>query len=160
MTLCPIDVIPTLTRFAVEIKNTTGATRDAYRKVQEETSALEPTTIELRVNKKAGTRDGHGEFLRTFEGHIYSDAAGKFPAKLGSQWEEDVVTTEIARPSFIAWYRNRDTYANYQRFFGRAIKRKSNFFVRVFLPVQSQRLLSRAKLPESRHGLDAERPDG
>jgi hypothetical protein len=94
-----------LTTFAVEIKNTTGATRDAYRKVQEQTSAPEAITVELRANEKAPTRNGDGEALRTFEGHIYSDAAGEFPAQF-NDWEEAVVTTEIARRSFVAWYRN------------------------------------------------------
>jgi hypothetical protein len=94
-----------LTTFAVEIKNTTGATRDAYRKVQEQTSVPEALTVELRANEKAATKDGTGEALRIFEGHIYSDAAGKFPAAL-NEWEQEVVTTEIARPSFVAWYRN------------------------------------------------------
>jgi type III restriction enzyme len=94
-----------LTTFAVEIKNTTGATRDAYRKVQEQTSVQEAITVELRLNEKAATKDGNGEALRTFDGHIYSDADGKFPAKL-NEWEEEVVTTEVARRSFVAWYRN------------------------------------------------------
>jgi hypothetical protein len=94
-----------LTTFAVEIKNTTGATRDAYRKVQEQTSAPEAITVELRLNEKAATKNGNGGALHTFDGHIYSDADGKFPAKL-NEWEEEVVTTEIARRSFVAWYRN------------------------------------------------------
>lgn len=94
-----------LTTFAVEIKNTTGTTRDAYRKVQEQTSAPEAITVELRANEKAATKNGDGEALRTFEGHIYSDADGKFPTHL-NDWEEEVVTTEIARRSFVAWYRN------------------------------------------------------
>src|SRR5690606_38106608 len=34
-----------LAKFAVEIKNTTGATRDGYRKVQEQTAAPETVTI-------------------------------------------------------------------------------------------------------------------
>ena len=37
-----------LNRFAVEIKNTTGATRDSYRQVQEQTSERESVTIDLR----------------------------------------------------------------------------------------------------------------
>ena len=73
--------------------------------MQEQTSAPEAITVELRANEKAATKDGDGEALRTFEGHIYSDAAGKFPAHL-NEWEEEVVTTEIARRSFVAWYRN------------------------------------------------------
>jgi type III restriction enzyme len=94
-----------LATFAVEIKNTTGATRDAYRKVQEQTSAPEAITIELRANEKAPTKNGEGTTLRTFEGHVYSDPAGEFPAQL-NEWEEEVAATEIARRSFVAWYRN------------------------------------------------------
>jgi hypothetical protein len=98
-------VLDQLTTFTVEIKNTTGATRDAYRKVQEQTSAPEAITIELRANEKAATKNGQGEALRTFPGHIYSDADGQFPAQL-NDWEQKVVAAEIARPSFVAWYRN------------------------------------------------------
>lgn len=94
-----------LATFAVEIKNTTGATRDAYRKVQEQVSVPEAITVELRLNEKAATKDNEGEPLAKFEGHIYSDADGKFPVKLDG-WEETVIKTEIGRPSFIAWYRN------------------------------------------------------
>jgi hypothetical protein len=94
-----------LARFAVEIKNTTGATRDAYRKVQEQTQTLEAITVELRINEKAATKDAHGEALPIFQGHIYSDTDGNFPAHL-NDWEGTVVMTEIARPSFVAWYRN------------------------------------------------------
>ncbi|MBE3065500.1 MAG: DEAD/DEAH box helicase family protein [Spirochaetes bacterium] len=94
-----------LAKFEVEIKNTTGATRDAYRRVQEQTTSLEPLTIELRNNEKAPTKNGEGEALPSFGGHIYSDRDGKFPAQL-NQWEEDTVRAEVARPSFVAWYRN------------------------------------------------------
>lgn len=94
-----------LARFAVEIKNTTGATRDAYRKVQEQTSAPEATNIELRANEKAPTKDGEGNDLPTFDGHLYSDADGRYPALL-NDWETEVVTTETDRQSFVGWYRN------------------------------------------------------
>ena len=94
-----------LARFAVEIKNTTGATRDSYRLVQEQTSERESLTIDMRTNERAATRDGTGEDLPTFAGHIYSDSDGNFPAKLNN-WESRVIATETARPSFVAWYRN------------------------------------------------------
>jgi type III restriction enzyme len=94
-----------LAKFAVEIKNTTGATRDAYRKVQEQTTVPEALTIELRANEKAATKNRDGDPLPTFEGHLYSDADGKYPAQL-NEWESSVVTTEIGRNSFVAWYRN------------------------------------------------------
>lgn len=94
-----------LAKFAVEIKNTTGATRDAYRKVQEQTAAPETGTIELRANEKAATQNRDGDNLPRFEGHLYSDADGHYPAEL-NDWETKVVETETARPSFVAWYRN------------------------------------------------------
>ncbi|MCC6339311.1 MAG: DEAD/DEAH box helicase family protein [Acidimicrobiia bacterium] len=94
-----------LARFTVEIKNTTGATRDAYRKVQEQTASPETVTIELRANEKAATQDAAGAELPTFEGHLYADGRGRYPAEL-NEWETTVVTTETGRPSFVAWYRN------------------------------------------------------
>jgi hypothetical protein len=94
-----------LENFAVEIKNTTGAVRDAYRKVQEQTPAPEAVTIELRTNEKTATKTGDGTELPTFGGHIYSDTNGKFPVKL-NEWETEVIEREIGRQSFVAWYRN------------------------------------------------------
>jgi hypothetical protein len=94
-----------LASFAAEIKNTTGATRDAYRKVQEQTSAPEPVTIELRDNYKTATQSKLGEALPNFRGHIYCGTDGLFPADL-NEWEQKVIQTEIDRPSFVAWYRN------------------------------------------------------
>ena len=94
-----------LARFAVEIKNTSGATRDAYRKVQEQTAAPEAVTIELRANEKAATKTGAGDDLHTFPGHLYADADGHYPALLNG-WETQIITTETERPSFVAWYRN------------------------------------------------------
>ena len=106
-----IDVVATkfvkdhLAKFAVEIKNTTGATRDSYRLVQEQTSERETLTIDLRSNEKAATKDGTGEDLPIFKGHIYADSDGNFPAKL-NDWEARIIAAETARPSFVAWYRN------------------------------------------------------
>jgi hypothetical protein len=96
------------TKFAVEIKNTTGATRDAYLKVKEQISKPEEMSIGLTVNLKASTKDSNREDakdLPTFAGHLYSDGKGKFPAKL-NDWETIVIETEVKRPSFVAWYRN------------------------------------------------------
>ena len=92
-------------RFAVAIKNTTGATRDSYRKVQEQTTVPESLTVELRANEKTATKNSNGTPLPTFKGHIYSDANGQFSARL-NDWETTIVNTETARPSFVAWYRN------------------------------------------------------
>lgn len=94
-----------LADFAVAIKNTTGATRDAFRRVQEQTSRPEPVTVDLRDNLTAATLRSGGEALPVYAGHLYSDAAGEFPCELNS-WERTVLEAEIARPSFVAWYRN------------------------------------------------------
>jgi type III restriction enzyme len=90
---------------AVAIKNTTGATRDAFQRVQEQTITPEAVTIALRDNLSVATVDGDGAPLSTFEGHIYSDSEGLFPAALNS-WETDVIRAEASHDSFVGWYRN------------------------------------------------------
>lgn len=94
-----------LEQFAVEIKNTTGATRNDYLRVQEQTVDPEPVDLILRDNVKTATKDGDGNPLPTVTGHIYANDDGEFPATL-NRWERTVVETEISRPSFVAWYRN------------------------------------------------------
>ncbi len=94
-----------LAEFSVEIKNTTGATRDAFRKVHEQTSKPEVVSISLRDNIIAATRDSKGVHLPTFPGHIYSDSDGEFPVKL-NDWETETILAETRRESFVAWYRN------------------------------------------------------
>ena len=94
-----------LTKFSVDIKNTAGAARDAYMKVQEQTSQLERVGIELPANEVAPTEDTDGNQYPTFERHLYADADGTFPTKL-NDWESTVVNTELGRKSTVAWYRN------------------------------------------------------
>jgi hypothetical protein len=94
-----------LADFAVDIKNTTGATRDAFRRAQERTAQPEVVTVDLRQNLTAATRKSGGDVLPTFPGHLFADASGEFPAELNT-WEREVLQTESARQSFVAWYRN------------------------------------------------------
>jgi len=94
-----------LDRFRVEIVNTTGATRDAYTRVREQTSSPEVVTVQLRTNERAATKDRDGEDLPRYAGHLFADADGRFPVDL-NDWERAVVEAEIARPGFEAWYRN------------------------------------------------------
>ncbi|MGD9997161.1 MAG: DEAD/DEAH box helicase [Ilumatobacteraceae bacterium] len=94
-----------LARFHAEIANTTGATRDAFRRIQEQTTEPEPVTVDLRDNAVAATVDGDGEELHTYPGHIYSDESGAYPLRL-NDWEEVVVRKELGRRSFAGWYRN------------------------------------------------------
>ena len=94
-----------LDRFRVAIANLSGATRDAYTRVREQTTTPEVVTIELRNNERAATKNRDGSDLPKFSGHLFSDGAGVFPADL-NDWERRVVEAEIARPGFVAWYRN------------------------------------------------------
>jgi len=94
-----------LNQFAVDIKNTTGSTRSDFLRMQEQTVEPEPVELILRDNLKTATRDGEGEPLHFYTGHLYSDDDGKFPAQL-NDWERRVIEAEIAQPSFVAWYRN------------------------------------------------------
>ena len=94
-----------LATFAVTIKNTTGAERDAYRRVQEQTSSPERVTIDLRENYSTATKNSKGEDLPTYPGHLYSDDSGLFPVDLNT-WEQRVTEREVNEPTFVAWYRN------------------------------------------------------
>ena len=94
-----------LDRFRVEIKNTTGATRDAYMRVMEQTSSPEEVTVALRANERAATKDREGNDLPRYPGHLFADTSGLYPVDL-NDWERRVVEAELARPGFVAWYRN------------------------------------------------------
>jgi hypothetical protein len=94
-----------LDTFRVAIKNTTGSTRDAFLRVYEQTSAPETVTVQLRDNERAATKDRNGEDLPRSAGHLFADADGLFPVDL-NDWERAVVEAELARPGFVAWYRN------------------------------------------------------
>lgn len=91
--------------FRVQIRNTTGSTRDAFTRVMEQTSAPEAVTVQLRANERAATKDREGEGLPRYAGHLFSDDAGLYPVDL-NDWERRVVEAELARPGFVAWYRN------------------------------------------------------
>jgi hypothetical protein len=94
-----------LDQFRVQILNTVGATRDAYMRVQEQTSSLETSNVQLRQNERAATKDRNGEDLPRYAGHVFADAEGLFPVDL-NDWERAVAEAEIARKGFVAWYRN------------------------------------------------------
>jgi hypothetical protein len=94
-----------LDQFRVQILNTVGATRDSYTRVQEQTTAPEAVTVQLRQNERAATKDAKGDDLPRFHGHVFADADGTFPVVL-NDWEHTVVEAELARDGFVAWYRN------------------------------------------------------
>lgn len=91
-----------------EIALTTGSTRDAFLKVREQASEPEVVEIELKTTFRAPTRASNDEGaadLPRFGKHLYADDEGLFPVKL-NDWERTVLETELARPGFVAWYRN------------------------------------------------------
>jgi hypothetical protein len=94
-----------LNHFRVEILNTTGVTRDAYTRVQEQTTSPEEVTVALRANERAATKDRNGDDLPCYTGHLFANASGLYPVDL-NDWERRVVEAELERPGFIAWYRN------------------------------------------------------
>lgn len=101
-------VVEQLARFRVQIRHTTGAMKEAFLRVQAQTVTPEPVLIELPTTLRSPTRASNKEDalpLPTFMGHLFADRDGRFPAKLNS-WETAVLETELARPEFVAWYRN------------------------------------------------------
>ncbi|MEM7093666.1 MAG: DEAD/DEAH box helicase family protein [Actinomycetota bacterium] len=88
----------------VAISLTTGARRDGFTLVREMTSEPETAGIDLRDNLTTATATKDGP-LPTFEKHLYADGDGLFPARLNA-WETEVIQTEIARETTVAWYRN------------------------------------------------------
>jgi len=97
-----------LDRFRVQILNTVGAMRDAYTRVQEQTSVPETVTVQLRQNERAATKDRNGDDIPRYGSHVFADADGMYPADL-NDWERTVVASELARDGFVAWYRNPGT---------------------------------------------------
>ncbi|MCU1396489.1 MAG: type restriction endonuclease subunit [Ilumatobacteraceae bacterium] len=94
-----------LAEFNAAIKNTSGASREAFRRIQEQTTSPEPVTIELRDSVIAASRGSDGAPLESFPGHLYADGAGLYPMNPNG-WERTIIRAEIARSSFVAWYRN------------------------------------------------------
>jgi len=94
-----------LDRFRVDILGSTGTRRDDFTRVQEQTTSPELVTVALRSNERAATKYRDGEDLPKYSGHLYADDSGMFPVDL-NDWERRVVEAEVARPGFVAWYRN------------------------------------------------------
>lgn len=71
-------------------------------------STTKARTSCIRQNDRAATKDRDGSELPRYGGHAFADARGQFPVDL-NDWERAVVKAEIARPGFVAWYRNPGT---------------------------------------------------
>jgi hypothetical protein len=86
------------------------ALADERRAVYDEVIAMsrEPQRIDiLRPRVRAEeTKDGDGNLLPTQAGHLMSAEDGEFPIGALNAWERRVLEAEMARPDFLAWYRN------------------------------------------------------
>ena len=87
-----------LTRFAVEIKNTTGARRDSFLRVKEQISTPEATGIDLTVNLKAPTKDSNKMDAQIF---LRSRGTSTPTAKGGSRRSSTIGRLPSSKPSWI-----------------------------------------------------------
>src|SRR3546814_132666 len=73
--------------------------------------SADPQAIDLAAPRSRFERasvqhaDGTVIDLPLFTSHLLCDENGAYPAELNS-WEKAVVEKEMARPGFVAWYRN------------------------------------------------------
>lgn len=79
--------------------------RAEFEAIRQQTTEVEVSGILLPKTMSATTVDGQGVEVSMWDGHVFTDATGKFPAKLGG-WEVQVLRTEMATPGFVTWYRN------------------------------------------------------
>lgn len=95
-----------LDRYRVEIKGLADARRAAYDDII--AMSTEPQRIGIlrpRVRSEE-TEDADGNRLATVTGHLMSIGDGRFPIGSLNNWEMKVLTAEMDRPDFLAWYRN------------------------------------------------------
>lgn len=101
----------TLTRswledYRVEIKSLSDKRQAIYAEIR--AMSREPQRAELqrpRVRAE-NTKAENGNWLDTRSQHLMADAQGKFPIGSLNDWETKVLDVEMARPDFLAWYRN------------------------------------------------------
>lgn len=99
-----------LEKYRPQIRKLSDERQEAYRQIKG--MSTEPQDIDLvkpqsrmeatMVRKENGTE----ESLPTYDHHLLCDEDGKFPFDRGSEWETDVLETEMKRDGFSAWYRN------------------------------------------------------
>lgn len=99
-----------LTDYRVAIKRLSDERQDVYREIREmsaqpldvdlarPTSRLQPTVIR--------EPNGTEATLPRFERHLLCDEEGLFPVDMDSNWEMNILRTELNRNENVAWYRN------------------------------------------------------
>lgn len=97
-------------QFRIQIKNLSDERQDVYRQIK--AWSADPKDIDLAkpTSWMMGTvvrgPDGSERLLPTYEHHLLCDEDGLFPAEAGSSWEPEVLSREMQRSGFKAWYRN------------------------------------------------------
>lgn len=94
----------------VAIKALSDDRQDVYRTIRQLSS--DPQDIDLvrsqsrLENSRVRAADGTKTDLPNRTQHLLATAEGTFPTDLTSSWEREVLDKEMARPDFLAWYRN------------------------------------------------------
>lgn len=93
----------------ISIKSLSDDRQEVYREIRE--MSIEPQDVDLvrsesrLENSKVREADETEHGLPTRKHHLLAMSNGEFPVDLNG-WEEDVLNKEMARPDFVAWYRN------------------------------------------------------
>lgn len=98
-----------LTTHEAAIKALSDERQDVYRELRELSAnpldvslAMPRNSLQPSVERK---ENGTEEALPLYDKHLLCDDTGKFPALFNS-WELEVLTREVERENFVAWYRN------------------------------------------------------
>jgi type III restriction enzyme len=98
-----------LDKYRVAIKRLSDERQEAFRLIR--AMSTEPQDIDLVKPKSwmeatfARETDGNETLLPTYEHNLLCSDNGSFPAEMNT-WEIDVLTAEMQREGFKAWYRN------------------------------------------------------
>lgn len=96
--------------YRADIRRLSDERQDAYREIKEMSS--DPQDVDLTkpsswmVHRTERHADGTESDIPAYEHHLLSNEEGTFPMDFGSNWEEEVLTKELQRTGFVAWYRN------------------------------------------------------
>ena len=96
-------------KYRVQSRELSDERQDIYRGIKDNSEKVgNNKLIEPKSWMEATTvleADNSTIPIRSYEHHLLCDEDGKFPAELNA-WEHNVLTIEMSRQSFLAWYRN------------------------------------------------------
>lgn len=92
-----------------QIKSLSDKRQEEYRQIKGMSDEPQDVDLAKPLSRWEATQiqDEHGNKrdIPTFANHLLCGPKGTYPAQL-NKWEEAVLKKEIARPGFVAWYRN------------------------------------------------------